>query len=135
MRSINIEETAMIICNMCYKLVNELKLGKSGFYANANANSTDIITEEKAYCSVVKKVKKENITNENIGEIMLCQIPGVSSITALAILAKFKTLPNLIKCIKEDETCMSDVCIIDSNGKSRKMNKTAIATIINFLHS
>ena len=32
---------------------------------------------------------------DNIGEIMLCQIPGVSSASALAILAQFKTLPNL----------------------------------------
>jgi len=89
---------------------------------------------EKDYCSVIKKVKKENITPDNIGEIMLCQIPGVSSTSALAILLQFKTLPNLIQCIKEDEQCLNNICTIDANGKSRKISKTAISTIIKFLH-
>ena len=40
----------------------------------------------------IKKVKKENITEDNIGEIMLCQIPGISSVTSLAIMEKFKTI-------------------------------------------
>jgi ERCC4-type nuclease len=88
---------------------------------------------EKDYCSVIKKVKKENITPKNIGEIMLCQIPGISSTTALAILLKFKTLQNLIKCIQEDNTCLNNTSTIDSNNKSRKINKTAIANIIKFL--
>ncbi len=66
---------------------------------------------------------------------MLCQIPGVSSASALAILAQFKTLPNLIKSIQEDETCLSNVSTTDSNGKNRKISKTAIATIIKFLKS
>jgi hypothetical protein len=51
---------------------------------------------EKEYCSVIKKVKKENITPDNIGEIMLCQIPGISSTTAIAILKEFQTLPKLL---------------------------------------
>ena len=148
MRSNNLEETAMIVCNMAYKLVGGLKAGKTGFYnnnltntipndissgdQNNNADDTKEPTE-KDYCTVITKVKKDNITTENIGEIMLCQIPGVSSASALAILAQFKTLPNLIKCIQEDETCLSNVCTTDSNGKSRKISKTAISTIIKFL--
>lgn len=150
MRSNNLEETAMISCNMAYKLVGGLKAGKLGFYNNKQLTpASNVITTddqnnnpddtkekevtEKDYCSVIKKVKKENITTDNIGEIMLCQIPGVSSASALAILAQFKTLPNLIKSIQEDETCLSNVCTTDSNGKSRKISKTAIATIIKFL--
>jgi hypothetical protein len=140
----------MIVCNMAYKLVGGLKAGKTGFYnnnltntipndissgdQNNNADDTKEPTE-KDYCTVIKKVKKDNITTENIGEIMLCQIPGVSSASALAILAQFKTLPNLIKSIQEDETCLSNVSTTDSNGKNRKISKTAIATIIKFLKS
>lgn len=147
MRSSNLEETAMIACNMVYKLVGGLKAGKTGFYSNTisqtkpadnsgddqNNNADDKEVTEKDYCSVIKKVKKENITTENIGEIMLCQIPGISSASALAILAQFKTLPNLIKSIQEDENCLSNVCTTDTNGKSRKISKSAIATIIKFL--
>lgn len=148
MRSFNIEETAMIACNMVYKLVGGFKAGKVGFYSNKpieiptssdeqnNDTETDKndITQptEKDYCSVIKKVKKDNITPENIGEIMLCQIPGVSSTIALAILSTFKTLPNLIKAIQEEES-LSNICTTDSSGKSRKISKSAIANIIKFL--
>jgi ERCC4-type nuclease len=114
MRSNSLEETANIACNMVYKLVGGLKAGKTPFYSNRQLTNKlddecneqtkegvdveqDKEPTEKDYCSVVKKVKKENITADNIGEIMLCQIPGVSSTSALAILAQFKTLPNLIR--------------------------------------
>lgn len=144
MRSNNLEETAMIACNMVYKLVGGLKAGKNGFYTNITPKTTETSSDEqnnteepevtaKDYCSVIKKVKKDNVTSDNIGEIMLCQIPGVSSASALAILSQFKTLPNLIKSIQEDETCLNNVCTTDANGKSRKISKTAIATVIKYL--
>lgn len=151
MRSNNLDETAFIVCNMVYKLVGGLKAGKKAYYTNETpvpsvtdvpnvVTNDDKETEEtitnvneKDYCSVVKKVKKDNITAENIGEIMLCQIPGVSSSTALAIFSKFQTLPNLIKSIQENSECLNDVCTTDANGKSRKISKTTIATIIKFL--
>lgn len=146
MRSTNLEETAMIVCNMVYKLVSGLKAGKTEHYSNINSikpldNSSDNLNNnaledlptEKDYCSVIKKVKKENITQSNIGEIMLCQIPGVSSTSALSILSHFKTLPHLIKSIQDDESCLNSICTTDANGKSRKISKTAITTIIKFL--
>jgi len=149
MRSNTIDETAMICCNMTYKLVGGLKAGKLGYYSNKKneplPNSLlenketvenlekDKNSEEKDYCSVVKKVKKDNITPDNISEIMLCQIPGVSSTTALAIFKEFKTLSNLITSLKENESCLNNTTTTDANGKSRKISKTAIANIIKFL--
>jgi len=149
LRTNSIEETAMLCCSMVYKIVGGLKIGKTPYYnnLNVNTNNTSIIdsiteektnesinvSEEKEYCSVIKKVKKENITAENIGEIMLCQIPGISSASALAIFKQFKTLPNLIMSIKEDENCLNNITTTDANGKSRKISKTAIATIIKYL--
>lgn len=146
MRSNSLEETAVIACNMVYKLVGGLKAGKTGYYGQSssstvdekcsndqNNNEDDKPATDKDYCNVIKKVKKENITPENIGEIMLSQIPGISTTSALAILSQFKTLPNLIECIKKDSTCLNTVCTTDSNGKSRKISKTAIATLIQFL--
>jgi ERCC4-type nuclease len=155
-RSSSVEETALIVCNMAYKIKKEMEKGRTPFYSNTLIQNTTTSLEidtnltttgdaaiaadvsvptEKDYCTVVKKVKKDNITIENIGEIMLCQIPGISSSSALAILAQFKTMPNLIKSIAADETCLNNVCTIDANGKSRKISKTAIATIIKFLRS
>jgi len=142
-RSMSVDESALMICNMAHKLNKEKD--KQPFYSNVltvtnkvvdstiETADVDAVASEKDYCSVVKKVKKDNITTENIGEIMLCQIPGISSASALAILLKFKTLPSLIKAIDSDETCLNGVCTTDANGKSRKISKTAIATIIKFL--
>jgi ERCC4-type nuclease len=148
MRSTSIAESASIICNMAYKIG---KSTKPCFYTNVaslpvtgqpvqpdtinaetNSSSNETISE-KDYCAVIKKVKKDNITIDNIGEIMLCQIPGVSSTTALSILGQYKTLPNLIKSIQENDACLNGICTTDANGKSRKISKSAIATIIKFL--
>lgn len=89
--------------------------------------------QEKDYCAVIKKVKKENITPGNIGEIMLCQIPSISSITAIAILAEYKTLPNLLTCLKNDQTCLKNLSYKTPAGQQRKISKACIENIIKFL--
>lgn len=152
-RSFSLAETATIICNMAYKLEKE-KETKQPFYKNHDLiNKEDIVqkTEEtsiqeedqsiqeeehqttKDYVSVIKKVKKDNITPDNIGEIMLCQIPGISSVTALTIMDKFKTLPNLIKEVEKNQDCLKDISYINTKGQSRKINKTSILNIAKFL--
>ena len=157
MRTNTMDETAFMICNMAYKIGKET--GKKPYFQNkicqqeADVNNEeqkfineDKINEEqeqnkievpslgtKDYCSVIKKVKKDNITCENIGEIMLCQIPGVSSVSAIAILSKYKTLPIMIKSIQDDPTCLTGITTCDANGKSRKISKTTIETIVKYL--
>ena len=155
MRTNTMDETAFMICNMAYKIGKET--GKKPYFQNKicqqevnkeeqNFINEDQINEEqeqnkievpslgtKDYCSVIKKVKKDNITCENIGEIMLCQIPGVSSVSAIAILSKFKTLPIMIKSIQDDPTCLTGITTCDANGKSRKISKTTIETIVKYL--
>ena len=80
---------------------------------------------DKDYISVVKKVKKENITPDNIAEIMLCQIPGISSVTAVAIMDRFKTIPNLIQEIQQNDNCLKDIIYQNTKGQTRKINKTS----------
>jgi ERCC4-type nuclease len=146
-RTNTIDETAFMICNMAYKIGKETS--KTPYYQNkivtneevdleSNVvleSNTNLVLEvkEKDYCSVIKKVKKDNITVDNIGEIMLCQIPGVSSVSAITILGKFKTLPNLIKSLETDPTCLNGISTTDANGKTRKISKPVIATIVNYL--
>ena len=89
--------------------------------------------EDLAYVHVIKKIKKENITPENIDEIMLCQIPNISSVTAIAIIQKFKTINNLIISIKENENCLKDISYTNSKNQIRKINKTSLTNIIKFL--
>jgi len=146
LRSSNTEETALIICNMAYKIKkSEETDGKRAFYSNqrvvtttTDASLNDMTTPpendvEPNYCSVIKKVKKENITVENIGEIMLCQIPGISSVSAIAIMTQYKTIQNLILKLKEDDTCLTNVTYTNTKNQVRKINKTVISNIKKFL--
>jgi ERCC4-type nuclease len=95
------------------------------------ANETD--ANEKDYCAVIKKVKKENVTPQNIGEIMLCQIPGISSVSAIAILKEFQTLPNLLNKLRENNDCLNHVSYVNSKNQTRKINKNVIQNIKKFL--
>ena len=155
LRSYNTEETALIICNMAYKIKkSEETDGKRAFYSNQrvvttviDASVNDMTTPsdnasgvpslendvEPNYCSVIKKVKKENITVENIGEIMLCQIPGISSVSAIAVMTQYKTIQNLILKLKEDDTCLTNVTYTNTKNQVRKINKTVISNIKKFL--
>ena len=90
-----------------------------------------------SYCSVlkVKQVKCENITPQNIGEIMLCNIPGVSSKTAAAIVKKYPTMrvlmESLTMCGSAD--CLADIQMESESGQQRKLSKKCIQNIYNFL--
>jgi ERCC4-type nuclease len=157
-RSFSIDESAIFICNTANKLRKGEAENKLPYYQNQNQNQNQnsvkpISSEEnekqdleqekeqeleqdknnKDYVSVVKKNKKENITPDNIGEIMLCQIPGISSITAIAILSKFKTIQNLISQIQENENCLKDISYTNSKNQVRKVNKTCLVNLVKFL--
>ena len=88
---------------------------------------------EKDYICVVKKIKKDNITPENIGEIMLCQIPGISSVTALAVMEKYHTMQNLINELESNSESLKDLSYTNAKGQVRKVNKTCIMNIVKFL--
>jgi ERCC4-type nuclease len=85
------------------------------------------------YCNFVKKVKKDNITPENIGEIILCQIPGISSVTAITIMKQYGTFPKLIEALRENPNCLDGIACESTNGKTRKISKSSIENIRRFL--
>ena len=157
-RSFSLEESAILICNMAYKLEKENGI-KKPYYSNVINNvvvnqsdksleQSDKSLEEKQvkdenqsadqsvdkdYIGVVKKVKKDNITADNIDEIMLCQIPGISSVSAIAIIQRFKSLANLINELEKNGDCLNDVSYTNSKGQTRKINKTCAINIVKFL--
>ena len=157
MRTLSVEESAIFICNTANKLSKSEISGKTPYYENhkmVTTNKSELESEfdeskideskletqeggepssDKDYISVVKKVKKENITPENIAEIMLCQIPGISSVTAIAIMDKFKTLPNLILEVQQNDQCMKDISYTNAKGQTRKINKNSILNIVKYL--
>ena len=148
-RTSTVSETAEWIFALSDKLDREIKKGHFPPILVANStSSTNLIALEgegneellqqgnqqnqlvtvAPYCSVVKKVKRDNITPANIGEIILCQIPGISSVTAVAIMQKFSSFCVFMNEIKANPACL-DGMTYEQNGKPRKINKTSIENI------
>lgn len=96
-RTMNLGETADFILHFADKVAKESADGATPAYTRANANTqpehhteTESVTAAQAYSEVgAKKEKRDYITRDNIGEIMLAQVPGVSPKVATAILAKY----------------------------------------------
>jgi ERCC4-type nuclease len=83
----------------------------------------------------MKKQKKNNITTENMGEIMLSTIPGVSNKSAISIMKEYKTIKNLLTELERNETCLDTFKIICDGGKERKISKTCVENIKKYLLS
>lgn len=141
--TISIDETAFFICNSIIKIIKNEKDNKLPFYSTANniineneQPNESIETEtttDKDYVKAIKTIKKNNINTNNISEIMLCQIPGVSPNVALIIMKEFHNIYNLINCLKQDTHCLDNIKTSNSKQQFRKLNKTCIGNIKTFL--
>ena len=141
-RTFSIDETATILCNSI-KYLAKSSATRTGYYVGAGGGASASggggseepkPSSDKDYVNVVKTIKKDNVTPNNIGEIMLCQIPGVSANTALAIMEHFKCMVNLIADLQEHgASCLEKVELKNAKGASRKLNKTCVANLVKFL--
>jgi len=159
-RTCSLNETAENIVWMAEKMEREFQRGKRAAYTlispaeplvqqietdgSLNTPITNSIVSEGEpskensqvssanYCTVVKKVKKDNITPENIGEIVLCQIPGISSVTAIAIMKQYGTFSKLIDEIRNNPTSLENI-VCENGGKTRKISKTCVKNVIEYL--
>ena len=100
--------------------------------ADASSTIPSEVTEAD-YCSVVRKVKRENITPQNIGEIILCQIPGIHSATAISIMKSFRNFPHFMEELNKNPNVLDNLSCVLSNGKTRKISKTSIQNIKQYL--
>jgi ERCC4-type nuclease len=83
-RTMNLGETADFILHFADKVAKE------GPLSVADTGTSTATPMAQAYSEVsAKKEKRDYITRDNIGEIMLAQVPGVSAKMAAAILAKY----------------------------------------------
>jgi ERCC4-type nuclease len=162
MRTNSVEESAEWIVALCHKMERELCKNRAPWFYQGRASSapvsvslstsnipqtlSEIKTEPEqnqiqtpetpqAYCSVVKRVKSANLTPQNIGEVILCQIPSVGNETAQSIMQHFgNSLPQLIHALEQNGTaCLDGLTTTDSKGKARKISKTCAANIHRFL--
>jgi crossover junction endonuclease MUS81 len=149
-RTMNMTETCELILNWADKLQRE-KLTKTPYYSGAKMEKpaqehepvqeqeqepvqVQTVRESQHYCDVfkIKKEKNGNITPGNIGEIMLCTIPGISSKTAIVIMKEFKTINGLIKSLEKDAHCLNNI-YMETNGKKRKISSQCIENIKSYL--
>jgi ERCC4-type nuclease len=100
---------------------------------NLSEKQEIIKSTQNNYCDVIKKSKKSFITKDNIGEIMLSTVPGVSSKSAQIIMKKFDSIKNLINCIEQDEDCLNDIKYETTNGQYRKITSLCIKNIKEYL--
>jgi ERCC4-type nuclease len=90
-RTMNVGETAEFILHFADKVAKERALGPAvPAYSNTLPCDDAIDATAERYSEVAsKKEKRDYITRENIGEIMLAQVPGVSPKIATGIMKKY----------------------------------------------
>jgi len=139
-RTKDVDETAFVLCNAAYKIIKETKklpyYGKNLEVTENGELSTEIVTNENhssEYTSVIKKKKNSNITPENFGEIVLLQIPTISNVTAKVVMDEYKTLDNLMTKLKENPKCLEGISYVNSSGQTRKVSKTSLVNIREYL--
>jgi len=136
-RTATVLETAELIWATANKLQKEFANGKTPPSSKQTAKSLDSeenIAAPTAYSNFVKKAKRENITPENIGEILLCQIPGISSLIAAEVLKHFGgSFTQLITEIRTNPEKLEAIYLESAGGKRRKLSSAVIKSILLFL--
>jgi ERCC4-type nuclease len=154
LRTSGLQETAELLIHMADKIDRNFMKGVLPWYlippgeplantfvpsdATPSTNpvepATQVETEVPSYSGFVKKVKKENITPENMGEILLCQIPGISALYAQAILKAFDGFSGILAKIKSPEFSLKEFENItyECKGKPRRIPKTCGEEIVRY---
>jgi ERCC4-type nuclease len=131
MRTNHIDESVFYILNSSMKLYKDTKKGKIGYYIDKMENEE---TEtKKDYIEVVKKSKSDHITKENINEVMLCQIPGISRMTAKVLMDKYIDIFQLVEEIRKNKDCLKELFILTETKKRKKINKNTASIICEYL--
>lgn len=119
-RSVNTHDSVDTLLTVCDKLYRDYQKGKR------------LHSEPAAYCEVVKKQKKANITRENIGEMLLCQIPDISSASAQALMEHVNhDFSQLLSVLRERP---EELALIKIGGpKPRKLSKKVLMQLHAFL--
>jgi ERCC4-type nuclease len=139
LRTWSVKETAELVVAMAEKIVKEWEKNPP---SKQPAGQEEETATEPQYSLVggTKKIKSENLTKDNIGEIMLCQIPKISPHSAQAILQKFdNSIAELIQTLREnpDDERFKNIYFIpkiaNSSSKPRKINKVCVENLRKFL--
>lgn len=139
LRTQSLNESADVLISMMDKLNRDTS--RQPFYSDmrvCDAQSTPFdgpnSNPSLDYCNTIQKQKSKNITAQNINQIMLQQIPGVSpNIASVVLDAYSNSLPALIAAVQSDTNALIHLSYTNKTGKTNKINKTTIARITEYL--
>jgi len=122
----SLNETANWIIQLCNKK-KKMDSSEKPYY-----NIGEVCkVETKNYEDVVSvhREKKKNITEGNVGSLMLTCLPGISVKSAQALLNKYGSLKNLIIAVENKDDELKHITIESSGGKMRKIGKNVIESL------
>jgi len=131
-RTTSMTETAQYIEITADKIARELAKGTVPAPIQSLEATATETPEATDYCSVVKVAKKANITRENIGQLMLMQIPGISSTISCEIMKPFASFSAFIDHLRTEPEYLDNI-MLETNGKKRKLGSNVIAGIRGYL--
>ena len=120
-----------------FSLFRSMNLAESADYVYHVARKLSCSSGQNAmkeeYTSVVKRVKKDNITDENIHPIMLSSIPGISAKVGKALIDEYGSIKGLINEVETNPGRISGLTIPVANGKVRRIPSTVVDTLKRYL--
>lgn len=135
----SIEQTASMLYHYALKIIRSHKK-YTPYFPNLLNPSVSVednyninITNDLDYLQCIKSEKKQNITRDNIWQIMLMQVPYVSDKIASSLLECYHNIPNLVYELQQNPDCLNNFKIVDDNGKARKLSSKVIANIFELL--
>jgi len=122
-------------CEIIIRFADKIYRNNKDLYYFLSSDNNESINEIEVepYCSTIKKVKSNNINIENIGEIMLCQIPKISGNIAHKIMTKYKTIKNIINSYQENNNILEEFTYENDKNQIKKLTKPAIENIKKYL--
>lgn len=153
----NLQQTYEWIVRAYSKIEKEMekKDGKVPYYNTAKSGGggggagggegCELVTEEAstttdhpnvptAYTDVlIKRVKNQNITPDNIAVILLSQIPGISSTNAEIMMRGFSSITGFIQHIQANREYLSSLTYTTKGGQTRHIPRNVVENVYKYL--
>lgn len=117
-KTLSLEESAVWLLQMATK-ISKGKL--TSFYGED--------TTKSEYIDSFHKTRKKDVKLDNILQIILCQIPGVSCTIAKVICERYRNIPEIVDALRANKEILDDLKTTMPNGNKRKISKKTISTI------
>lgn len=136
LRTDNVFETGTFIVKILKKMLRDTT--KEPYFTeiinnqNGGTESKQHLTQPE-YTNVVKRVKKDNITPENIGSVILSQIPGISGTISKVIMDKYGSLYELMLKLHENPNLLNNETYVTSKGQTRRISHKCVQSIKEFI--